>query len=79
MEKAEGFAITDARMITKLALSFMRADDDSDKKSALAEADKKTALALAEKDRQSALDKAHTTNAQRESYLKSLLGAVTQR
>ena len=92
MEKAESFAITDPKMITKLALSFMRTDDDNekhkqlalaeaDKKSALAEADKKSALSLAEKDRQSALDKAqaHTTNAQRESYLKSLLGAVTQR
>ena len=86
--KASKYTTNDSKMTAILALDFMRLDTETEKRLALAEketekrlAEKETEkrLALAEKETEKRLAEAQTQNSQRESYLKSLLSAVSQR
>ena len=75
--KASKYTTNDSKMTAILALDFMRLDTETEKR--LAEKETEKRLALAEKETEKRLAEAQTQNSQRESYLKSLLSAVSQR
>ena len=88
--KASKYTTNDSKMTAILALDFMRLDTETEKRLAEKETEKRLALAeketekrlaLAEKETEKKLAEAQTQtqNSQRESYLKSLLSAVSQR
>ena len=77
--KASKYTTNDSKMTAILALDFMRLDTETEKRLAEKETEKRLALAEKETEKKLAEAQTQTQNSQRESYLKSLLSAVSQR